>query len=648
MFLTGAFLLLITPIKAINGSGVYGGGPFYYDREFAIDELRNSGFKWVCVWTIHVMNENGDLNFNAEFPIVQNGNYIGNSKYPNFVNDMARLKRAPTSIEWIEFGLSAWQSGTFDHIKALVNREGTGPESKLYKNFKALKDAIPSIDAISFDDEKTYDEPTTTKFAVMLADIGFKVSICPYTRVSHWQSVVRNVNSQRPGTIEDVHVQCYAGGGGNSPCTWEGYFASNINVMPGVEDGGNIAGKMSGWNNQCGINGGWIWLYDDFKNNPSLVQKYAADINNNITVSTTHPPGKASNPTPANGAGNVSTSATLSWAAGNYASSHNVFFGTTDPPASKGNQSGTSYNPGTLATNTTYYWRIDEKNSNGTTTGEVWSFTTGSAVEVDHTDPPGTGTVTARAEIHSNEGADKAFDNLYTSGTQNSTWSKWLDNGGVPSSSNPSWIQIRLPSAVVVNKLAIISANDDYGRDPENFNLQGSNNGSSWTNLGSWNGQRWARFERRDFDFSNATAYSYYRLNITKNDDDVSMTQLCEIMLIGSGRKAELQESEEYDVTNEYVSGTGDKGLTTADAVEVFPNPSYHDVYIKYELKESTEVAVQVYNANGQLVKLIQKEEKEAGKYVDVLNTDGLSSGTYFCKIVINSGTITQKVMLVK
>jgi hypothetical protein len=25
---------------------------------------------------------------------------------------------------------------------------------------------------------------------------------------------------------------------------------------------------------------------------------------------------------------------------------------------------------------TTYYWRIDEKNANGTTTGDVWSFTT--------------------------------------------------------------------------------------------------------------------------------------------------------------------------------------------------------------------------------------------------------------------------------
>jgi len=42
----------------------------------------------------------------------------------------------------------------------------------------------------------------------------------------------------------------------------------------------------------------------------------------------------------------------------------------------KGNQTAATYIPATLAYHTTYPWRIDAKNSGGTTTGDSWSFTT--------------------------------------------------------------------------------------------------------------------------------------------------------------------------------------------------------------------------------------------------------------------------------
>jgi outer membrane protein assembly factor BamB len=87
-------------------------------------------------------------------------------------------------------------------------------------------------------------------------------------------------------------------------------------------------------------------------------------------------PGKATTPIPANNATSVSTTKTLSWTAGSYATSHNLYFSTTNPPAFIGNQTGTTYNPGTMSLGTKYYWRIDEVGSGGTTTGDVWSFTT--------------------------------------------------------------------------------------------------------------------------------------------------------------------------------------------------------------------------------------------------------------------------------
>jgi hypothetical protein len=90
------------------------------------------------------------------------------------------------------------------------------------------------------------------------------------------------------------------------------------------------------------------------------------------------PPGQATNPSPGNGATGVSTSADLSWTAGSGATSHDVYFGTLTTPPFIQNQTGTTYDPGTLAVSTTYYWRINEKNDAGTTTGVLWSFTTGS------------------------------------------------------------------------------------------------------------------------------------------------------------------------------------------------------------------------------------------------------------------------------
>jgi len=92
------------------------------------------------------------------------------------------------------------------------------------------------------------------------------------------------------------------------------------------------------------------------------------------------PPGQASSPSPADGATKVSRSVILSWTAGSGADSHDVYFGTNPNPGPsefQGNQPGTTFDPGYLGKNTWYYWRIDEVNAGGTTTGVVWSFRAG-------------------------------------------------------------------------------------------------------------------------------------------------------------------------------------------------------------------------------------------------------------------------------
>jgi hypothetical protein len=87
-------------------------------------------------------------------------------------------------------------------------------------------------------------------------------------------------------------------------------------------------------------------------------------------------PEPASNPNPGDGAKATSTTTDLSWTAGLGATSHDVYFGTSSPPPFIQNQTGTTFDPGTMDYSTVYYWRIDSVNGWGQTTGEVWTFKT--------------------------------------------------------------------------------------------------------------------------------------------------------------------------------------------------------------------------------------------------------------------------------
>jgi arylsulfatase A-like enzyme len=93
-----------------------------------------------------------------------------------------------------------------------------------------------------------------------------------------------------------------------------------------------------------------------------------------FTLTAEDPPLRAHTPFPLNGAVDAEITQILKWTSEYKATSHNVYFGTSNPPPFVGNQGTLEFNPGTLESNTTYYWRIDEKNANGTTSGDVWSF----------------------------------------------------------------------------------------------------------------------------------------------------------------------------------------------------------------------------------------------------------------------------------
>jgi hypothetical protein len=102
-------------------------------------------------------------------------------------------------------------------------------------------------------------------------------------------------------------------------------------------------------------------------------------------------PVRARNPQPLNGIVGVKHTDTLSWVAGDDAASHDVYFGTDGEAVGSADKASPEYkgskqlgdetfDPGKLAWDTTYYWRVDEVNSANPDSpwpGTVWSFSTG-------------------------------------------------------------------------------------------------------------------------------------------------------------------------------------------------------------------------------------------------------------------------------
>ena len=293
-------LVLIAPWAGARQSVLYGGGPLYTNAAGNRNMIRASGFTTLVIWTLHV-EADGDLVLNNQ-KIVDNGVYVGRADWPA---EVAAFKTGTTSVTRIELGLSGHESQTFLNIRDLVFSQGTGSGGMLYKNFKVLHDRIPAIDGLNYDEEShLYDTNvlyTMKEFSLMLADLGFHIELDVFCCSQAWTDVFNYVNGARPGTIDRIDLQCYAGGGGNDPSWWNGQFGG-LRVTPGLwsypatESGGywsrnpsQVQSQMGTWNGQSSLAGGFMWYLDDMllALDQYPVASYGAAINNALGIDPT-------------------------------------------------------------------------------------------------------------------------------------------------------------------------------------------------------------------------------------------------------------------------------------------------------------------------------------------------------------------------
>ena len=115
-----------------------------------------------------------------------------------------------------------------------------------------------------------------------------------------------------------------------------------------------------------------------------------------------------------------------------------------------------------------------------------------------------------------------------------------------------------------------------------------------------------------------------------------------------------------YRLIPEYNDGPGDPtpilkiGLgelelrNTAVLDGNFPNPFNPSTTISYEVRENQHIRLSVWDLSGQMIATLVDATQSAGRYEVPFLADDLPSGTYFVRLVTDSGILTHQMILMK
>ncbi len=219
----------------------------------------------------------------------------------------------------------------------------------------------------------------------------------------------------------------------------------------------------------------------------------------------------SSNPSPEHGAVDVLRDTVLRWMAGQTATAHDVYLGTSISDveaASTGNamgvlvsqgQSDTSFDAGRLEFGQIYYWRVDEVAGGQTHKGDVWSFT------IEPYSYPITPVTATASSFTKDMGPEKTVNGsgLNDAGEHGtSSTDMWLSGKGA---AQPTWIQYEFSRVEKLDKMVVWNSNQALetilGVGAKDVAVEYSADGENWTALG-------------DFEFAQAPATTSYTADI--------------------------------------------------------------------------------------------------------------------------------------
>ncbi|MBC8267096.1 MAG: Omp28-related outer membrane protein [Flavobacteriales bacterium] len=133
--------------------------------------------------------------------------------------------------------------------------------------------------------------------------------------------------------------------------------------------------------------------------------------------------------------------------------------------------------------------------------------------------------------------------------------------------------------------------------------------------------------------------------NISLNGMDAGQVYLVAVVSYHNTDKAKRLV---LNVTEEHVDGmvSAIKENSVEQKLNTYPNPVNEIGFIEFELANTQEVIIDLYNIIGEKLTTVIKQKYAAGKHHAAFNSSELSNGTYFLKVKTNIGITTVKVVV--
>ncbi|MEW5675281.1 T9SS type A sorting domain-containing protein [Flavobacterium enshiense] len=183
---------------------------------------------------------------------------------------------------------------------------------------------------------------------------------------------------------------------------------------------------------------------------------------------------------------------------------------------------------------------------------------------------------------------------------------------------------VSIGTPAIATSIEVTTANDAEGRDPMNYEILGSNDGSGFTSIATGSiACDFTRYFTRTFSFSNSVSYTHYRVLFTNQCSSENSLQVSEVQLFGNVLNVEESALNETDFS-------------------IYPNPSKGNFNVKQNGIKNIDRVV-IVNTVGEIVKEVVNPNQVSDFEI---RTENIASGIYFVKVFSGELSNLRKLIL--